>query len=272
MFSHHFFLPEQESGRNMPLRDERQVTIFVGPADSGRKWELHEGALIHISDFFRAAFRSSFQESRDSILRLPEDDPRVFELFVAYINAKSKKDLTTPLQQVLNPPDGQKVTIRDYLGLYVFAAKYLVECLKREAIDLIYDYYALKSSDVDPQDAHFVYERTPEGCKLRKLLTMFAVVKMLSYKEDESLGWRYSLRHRSEFGRDIVSMICSRSIMPRGLSPPEPSGKCEFHTHMPGESCPSDSPSASSSPSPPGTPVRGRQLAWRRRVQAGGTI
>lgn len=220
----------------MASHDDRMVTVFVGRAE--RKWELRESDLIRMSDFFRAAFRSSFQESQDSILRLPEDDPRAFELFVDYANARSEMNPSTASWGVLRYIDGYLITVRDYLGLYIFAAKYLVEPLKRKLIDLIHSWYAWDRNEVDPLDAEFVYERTPENCSLRRLLRMWYLVKMFHYESDGSQEWRYSLRHRSQFGRDIVSMICQLPIIPKEMSLQKPDGKCAFHTHLPDDDCP----------------------------------
>lgn len=59
---------------------DKIVTIIVG--HQKKKWSVHEKLLSNKSEFFRASFRGGFRESHDGVLELPEDDPRVFELFV----------------------------------------------------------------------------------------------------------------------------------------------------------------------------------------------
>lgn len=71
--------PVKPAPRDEVLSD-RIVTILVG--QQKKKWLIHENLLSAKSEFFRASFRGGFHEGESSVLELPEDDPRVFELFI----------------------------------------------------------------------------------------------------------------------------------------------------------------------------------------------
>lgn len=136
----------QAQGDATPIKSalsNKIVTVVVGHDEV--KWCLHENLLVSESDFFKASFRGPWKESKEGVLRLPEDEPRTFELFVGVSPQSDSATLglifglltemviqwaySRPLaalsgnySNVLPKPDG-KTTIRDILNLYVFAAK-----------------------------------------------------------------------------------------------------------------------------------------------------
>lgn len=73
----------QDTDHALPIKSafsDTIVTVLVGPREV--KWSLHENMLASRSSFLEAAFRGGWKEGEEGILRLPEDSPRVFELFV----------------------------------------------------------------------------------------------------------------------------------------------------------------------------------------------
>lgn len=66
------------------------VTVLVGPVEV--EWKLHSNLLASRSDFFKSAFNENWKEGQEKTLRLPEDDPRAFELFVGASQLASPLD------------------------------------------------------------------------------------------------------------------------------------------------------------------------------------
>lgn len=212
------------------------MTILVGPAE--KKWVMHENLLASKSDFFRATFRGGFREGEDGVLRLPEDGPRPFELFVGWIYSQPLNDMNGDRVRVLARPDDKKVTVRDYLGLYFFAAKYMIEDLQNETLDTLYDYYKVPGNFPRPEDVEAVYQGTGEDDKMRELLVVHTTFRMFSGYRNAGKDWADVLKDNGEIGHDLVMMISGwklkmgtemkkRSILPR----------CHFHRHQDSPTC-----------------------------------
>ncbi|KAK4507072.1 hypothetical protein PRZ48_000806 [Zasmidium cellare] len=85
--------------RRMSFSDDcgftsQQLTIVVGadfvgsdtdPEDTPKTFYAHDKILIENSDFFAAALRNNWTESRERIVKLPAESPRSFELFLRFI-------------------------------------------------------------------------------------------------------------------------------------------------------------------------------------------
>lgn len=195
------------------LLSGRTITVLVGP--DKKRWSLHENLLVHLSDFFRASFRSGFREAADGVLVLEDDDPRAFELFVGYAYSQCLGD-TMGTTQAFSVPEGKKITLRDYLSLYVLACKYLMDDLQNQLIDAVYTYCERPASVTLP-DIQYIYENTTSGSKMRELLCYhFGPTIMpencrvlVGY---EPTGLKPALKSNPELGFDIIMMICNENV------------------------------------------------------------
>ncbi|KAK5279852.1 hypothetical protein LTR40_007188 [Exophiala xenobiotica] len=68
------------------------VKLVVGQSP-GVTWNLHEERLTSVSQYAKAAMRWPFKEEQERTIRLPEEDPAIFSLFVAYIYGKTELDI-----------------------------------------------------------------------------------------------------------------------------------------------------------------------------------
>lgn len=53
------------------------------------RFVVPESLLVHYSKFFRAALTGNFSEAKDKTVKLEEDDPKMFELFVHWLYYQS---------------------------------------------------------------------------------------------------------------------------------------------------------------------------------------
>lgn len=208
------------------------MTIYVGPNE--KKWVIHEGLLTRLSSFFRAAFRSEFQEAEDGVLRLPEDDPRAFEIFFAYAYSHSLGDIIDKTKS-LPSPNGAKFTERDYLSLYVLASKYLMEGLQNEVVDALYLRYRNTELSPTPQDVEYLYQHTDEGSKMRQLLAYRLAVDVFGGNSKLPDGWDQLLKDNLMISHDMITLMGTWGIKvgKKLESDMIYKDRMYFHTHKP---------------------------------------
>lgn len=220
------------------LFSERVVTVLVGP--SRTTWRLHENLLSCSSDFFKSAFNAGFKETFEDRLALPEDDPHAFELFVRWLYARA----TTP------PPGGAAAAalslhtphplIQTWLRLYALACKLMVEELENTCVDAAWRHYNVGMRRPDIRDVQYMYENTPEGSGMRRLLKERLTLGMFRGRQNNPVTaeWRDVLNETPDLGFDIVSEISGFHWISGGNAPARTGrAECDFHRHEKGERC-----------------------------------
>ena len=86
------------------------VKVLVGEQEQA--FTVHEGLICARSKFFRNAMNGNWLEADEKIVRLPDDEPAVFEGYLAVLYLKELP--------VINENDGQYLELAK---LYVFAEK-----------------------------------------------------------------------------------------------------------------------------------------------------
>ncbi|KAL8897100.1 MAG: hypothetical protein Q9207_007384 [Kuettlingeria erythrocarpa] len=194
------------------------VTIFVGP--DKKAFPIHKTLLSSKSTFFRGAFEGGFKEAADRTLTLAEDDPNCFGRYVLWI-----------YNQILDPiRHGQdaKSMLHEYCKLFVLADKLGSERLENVCLDIIHTYAASDAiSHFDVATIDFVWDNTPDGSSLRKLLV-------------DMVGWQMHpdtiadlMKARPEFLHGVL-MICSERSLSRPDVEESPLGRPRcgmYHTH-----------------------------------------
>jgi hypothetical protein len=61
------------------------VTIQVGLESNDAKIVAHESFLTMRSEFFRRAMNGAWEEADTRVVKLPEDDPDIFALYINYV-------------------------------------------------------------------------------------------------------------------------------------------------------------------------------------------
>lgn len=127
-------------------------TILVGPDQCAYK--VPEGRLTIHSSVFSRMCSAPFLESAQRVIKLPEEDPHVFDDFYDWMySSKPHVDLRMGAQAVFD--------------LAIFAEKYQICHLKNQISDLLkkdWDNYVLDAKILD-----HVYSSVPDGAVLRQL-------------------------------------------------------------------------------------------------------
>lgn len=127
-------------------------TILVGPDQCAYK--VPEGRLTMHSAVFSSMCSAPFLESAQRIIKLPEEDPSVFEDFYDWMySSKPHVDL--------------KMGARAVFDLAIFAEKYQICHLKNQISDLLQNDWSHDILDAEILD--HVYSSVPEGAVLRQL-------------------------------------------------------------------------------------------------------
>lgn len=58
------------------------VTVVVGKEPNQQRFSVHEGIICARSEFFQRAMNGNWEESKERIIKLPEDDPKVFNVYI----------------------------------------------------------------------------------------------------------------------------------------------------------------------------------------------
>ncbi|KAF2035330.1 hypothetical protein EK21DRAFT_106870 [Setomelanomma holmii] len=118
------------------------TTIVVGP--DGVRFVVHEALLVYHSDFFRAALTGHFKEATDKTIKLVEDDPGYFEIFVHWLYHqrfpdKARNDAMELVQFYLDHGQmyAEAFSIGALVSLYVIGDKYQIRGLRLDAINEI---------------------------------------------------------------------------------------------------------------------------------------
>jgi hypothetical protein len=214
----------------------RVVTVQVGRDKV--TWSLHENLLSGTCDFFKAAFRGQFKENAGA-LELPEDNPAVFDLFVRWLYTKrASLAASSPLLPINGPGH-----VREYLQLYVFATKYLIEDLQNDVVDIVYNYFKPEGiPHPDLRDLQYLFENTGSHDCMRHLLAVHAAFELFSRDKGESLGlpehWDQVLKASADVGYGILTAISEfgRKIkyVPATMLI---GGRCSFHKHKDIKQC-----------------------------------
>ncbi|KAK5205981.1 hypothetical protein LTR20_001064 [Exophiala xenobiotica] len=84
---------QETSLEDSPLTETLKMVKLVVGQSPGVTWNLHEERLTSVSQYAKAAMRWPFKEEQERTIRLPEEDPAIFSLFVAYIYGKTELDI-----------------------------------------------------------------------------------------------------------------------------------------------------------------------------------
>jgi hypothetical protein len=121
-------------------RESTFATVLVGPDQT--RFVVHENLLVHYSKFFHAALTGKFKEAEDKTVKLEEDDPDIFELFVHWLYYQRFPDKVygdnegiLALWTIDDDDDYQSSPSDNCVYLHIFGDKYEVEKLRCDTIN-----------------------------------------------------------------------------------------------------------------------------------------
>lgn len=139
---------------------ETIVTVLVGPDE--KSYSLHKGLLCKHSSYFRAALTGSFVEATTQTVRLDEEDPAIFDLFVTWLYTQCI---------IPNDMSSKDVDWQILAEQYVFAERRSSPSFKNAIIDTL----AVKALDTKqflPQygTIKWIWDNTGDGASLRRFM------------------------------------------------------------------------------------------------------
>ena len=178
--------------RSKRMKFNDHIRIEVGPDGKHETFTMDAEPLTRRSLFFRKALCGGFKEAVERVVKLPEDDPEIFGIYLHQVLTNELCVLPDSLPRV---DHGYKEKIR-LVKLYVLAEK-LQDAKSKNAIvrGFIACCYQPRSDNLcyffDKSLATLLYEGTPRGSKLRKVF-----VEMRAWDQNKcgakwEEGWPY---------------------------------------------------------------------------------
>ncbi|EEQ90752.2 uncharacterized protein BDCG_05872 [Blastomyces dermatitidis ER-3] len=164
------------------------LQIYVG-SQSGvqRIFNVHEGLLKSQSLFFRGMLRNNFPETRDRVIRLPDDDVRTFAVFLQWLYTGKSPVVTSIFRSLkLNCPfkrheahllepkkKGASSSVRLLFSSYIFADKIQAPWFKNHIHNqLIAGVTSVPCPLLTVGDIRYVYANTQDGEEEDSLLRL----------------------------------------------------------------------------------------------------
>jgi len=143
----------------MRCRPLGKVIIHIKVGKEEQDFGIHKELISHYSPYFRAAFTSGFEEAKTGIMKLPETEAEIFEIFYAWLYRQKLWDKDAAREDW---PDTE-----DLVKLYVFADMAWVPSLQNQALRAIH-----KISDINNNFPFhmmdYVWDNTTSSSPLRR--------------------------------------------------------------------------------------------------------
>ncbi|MCJ1435528.1 hypothetical protein MMC27_004902 [Xylographa pallens] len=145
-----------------------QDFVHVKIGDNAQDFGVHKGLLCEASSYFKGALSRDFQEAREKIVHLREDDVGTFQRFHLWLYTGCILDSDESLES-LSP--------RLLVDLYIWADLRGIPKLQDLISDMLQtSLVATLQIDAKPLDSaliHLIYNRTMKDSPLRKLWTFY---------------------------------------------------------------------------------------------------
>ena len=202
------------------------IKVRVGPDEHG--FYIHPSVISQTSDFFKAALKKEWAEGQERIIKLPEDDPVIFETYVQWLYTGTIFCKTREEYHNYN-------LLAD---LYIQGEKLIDTFFQDAVVNAIVA--ATRSYDVDgsrswpgERTVNIIYENTTEGSPARKL--------MLDIWHDQAdSSWRCESTKTltQEFLADLTFALIKKcengALHGRRLTSDD---TCAYHKHAKEEPC-----------------------------------
>ena len=147
------------------------ITVRVGQEPNEKDFLAHESYLTTQSEFFRRALHGKLQKAESRIVKLPEDDPEIFGLYLNYVytghlptTCEAEKDLTAHYLSLMDE-------YHQLFSVYVMAEKLLNPDAKNAAMTALVEIWTRNPGlVVSARTVYLVYEGTPGGSRARRFV------------------------------------------------------------------------------------------------------
>jgi hypothetical protein len=215
------------------------VKVVIGDGENRVELDVPKNRLCEVSEFFAAACSDRWASGRDAIIKLEEEDPKIFGIFLAwafdgdiknsedyitleYIDAESKKECLTKIQVQLT-------------DCFLLGQQLLSFDFKNDVIDLIIANYRLGLRLSSDPVLLKIYTNTAPGSPLRRLLVDTAVSKAGHFRPRSKPTDSYeTLKCFEEYWLEILNSFRYHSRPGRRgarLKACYDRDRCEYHEH-----------------------------------------
>lgn len=212
------------------------IVVIVGQRENSRSFFIHCNLICTFSPFFNAACSGFWKESQESVVKLPEDYPEIFELYVKWLYTGELVKLSTNAEEEDYP---EHTTLTVLACAWFLGDKLLDSTFKNAAIDAIIE-RVRETNHYPCALASFIYENTTEESPLRRLLVDFyAYAYERSWFVGNDRGPDMDDAPR-EFFRDVLVKIIMLKEGPAVEEPgdwPWVKDRCQYHDHADGTMC-----------------------------------
>ena len=185
--------------------------------------------------FFAACLESSFRESKEKEISLPEEEPEVFEKILEYLYCgRIEAEVFAGFEDADLGYWGEETEITLLWGkVWVAADKYCMEECQNQIMDYFLQY--CKWRWISPVLISELSKRGLRDCRLRRLAILDVAMKSF----DQKLGWKVSVKVRVERmmllnagGIDAQDVFhACVEWMTKGRYEKKAFDPCEWHVH-----------------------------------------
>ncbi|KAK5658613.1 hypothetical protein OQA88_2006 [Cercophora sp. LCS_1] len=215
----------------------RVATIFLGKRKV--RCSIHERLLSARSPFFARTIMEAPADQDYLEIHLDDVDPKLFEMVLRWLYATAFAGNGGIKIFRYSVPD-DKITVSDYLALYVLAQQLEIVGVKNAAIDVIYNYYGEATGELrvpNLNDVAFVFNSTPEDSHLRRLLiahTLFYIFDKRRGNKPLPEEWEAVMRGNGEIAFTLIRMLADWNWVMGGNVPPmKIRSRQSFHEPLP---------------------------------------
>ncbi|KAK4497053.1 hypothetical protein PRZ48_011502 [Zasmidium cellare] len=187
------------------------IQVLVGNEE--QRFTVHENSLRVNSAFFEAALRRDWMETVDRTVKLPEESPERFHVYVQWVYCGLYKGLKG--RPELSP--------NDLARLYTLGARLQDHDFQDAALDAFIYRCGEKETIPDDNIVFLIFSNTTKGDPMRRLLVKMRVRSGMVGNFDNEMGTQMA-----EFYFDIAKKSME------GVDPsvaPDGPGRCKYHQH-----------------------------------------
>ncbi|MCJ1434600.1 hypothetical protein MMC27_003969 [Xylographa pallens] len=218
------------------------VKCKVGPDEN--LYLVQKDLLIsRCPKFSRPALESQFCEAQTNTLILPEEDPKVFELFIHWVHQDVIPPLIAPDESEVME-DWALAEEAKYHGLYYLADKWLINALKNRAIDCIRAYHAATASEIHPSLIEDCFRCTLPTSLLRRYVVESTAFVIKSSGGDEYIERLHEYMEQlqenislTDFLFDLLKKLSNLIDIGSFDNPNLKAADCDYHEATQGGQC-----------------------------------
>ena len=208
------------------------ITFVVGTKDA-ETFAIHQNVVSKQSAFVRLALQGNWQEAKSRVIPLPDDDPKTFEIYQAWLY-----DRKIYTDRWIVGFTGLDTEPRRLLKAWILGDKLLDTNFK----DALMDALIGRLSDTEAFAAFraatsFIYTRTPDGSAPRRLLTDIYTYHGASWWVDELMHSGLQETYAVDFLRDLskTQLTQRNPCTVSAAAYMAPKISCAYHDHKPGK-------------------------------------